>query len=285
MAKKPPTKSPKYDTVEVPGGRLAFQAAGRGDPVLLIHSVIADSRLWDREFPWLSKKHQTIRYDLRGFRASTPASAPYPLIGDVERLLDHVGVDRVFLVGSSMGGAIAVDYALAHPDSVAGLFLSAPGLTGGVLEPYTPEELASFQRDDKLSREIFAAWQAKKTDLAIDLLRQLWCSALEGEALERWRTMVAENAIEVFTDRSLARAEPRPPSEKRLSEIRVPTTVAMGDRDNPAQVFFARRIVRAIPGARLISIPGADHLVNLSTPDVFAAALNEALGDAPRRLS
>lgn len=261
----------------MPGGTLAYDVAGKGAPILFVHSVIADRRMWDREVAAFAPEHLVIRYDLRGFGGSAPATGPYSLVGDVESVLAHVGVDRAFVVGSSMGGAIAVDFALAHPEQVTGLLLAAPGLSGGIQAPYTPEEQASFERDEQISKATAEAWRKGDRTRAFDLLRELWCPALEGEALRRWKEMVDANATEVFTNRSEMQAEARPAAEPRLPRLTVPTTLLIGHRDNPASIFFARRIAGAVPGGRLTEIPAADHLINLSTPEAFATALRSAL--------
>lgn len=73
----------------VTGGQLAYETAGQGPPVLFTHSVIADSRVWDREFPLYSADHRTIRFDLRGFGGSSPASAASSYMEDIKSLLAH----------------------------------------------------------------------------------------------------------------------------------------------------------------------------------------------------
>jgi 3-oxoadipate enol-lactonase len=269
--------------VEVAGGHIAYETVGRGAPVLFLHSVIADSRMWDRELPIYSVDHQAVRFDLRGFGGSSPASAPFSYTDDMRTLLQHLEVERPFLVGSSMGGAFAIDFALENPQMVRGLFLVAPGLSGGFEPPFEPQELAAFEYDDKKSQEISSAWSKGKTSEAFELLRQLWCSALQGSSLELFRKMVLENTPEVFDNRSMQHAATPAPAAGRLSTIQVPTTVLVGDRDNPSSDCFVRRIVRSMPGARLVTVHGADHLVNLSRPSEFDQALVAALGEAAER--
>jgi len=275
--RKPENREPVRANLPVAGGHLAYETAGRGLPVLFLHSVIADSRMWDREIPRYSAKYQTIRFDLRGFGGSSPASAPFSYVEDLKSLISHLHVQRPYLVGSSMGGALAIDFALENPGMVRGLFLVAPGLSGGFKPPFDPEEQVAFDYDDRKSQEVAQSWSKGDASTAFELLRKLWCSALEGSSLELFRRMVEENALEVFEDRSAKNAEATPPAAGRLAAIKVPATILAGDRDNPSMEFFAKRIVRSIPGARLVKIPGADHLVNLSRPAAFDGALESAL--------
>jgi 3-oxoadipate enol-lactonase len=282
-ARSPAAGSTSRGKIDVAGGRLAYETSGQGPPLLFVHSVIADQRMWDREMRVHSAHRRTIRFDLRGFGGSSPATAPYSNNEDIEAVLSHAGVSRTFLVGSSMGGALAVNFALEHPERVTGLLLAAPGLSGGVAPPYDPEEQEAFEYDEKKSQDITQAWSAGNAEKAYDLLRQLWCSALTGEAEPLFRRMVEENRSEVFEDRSMRLAQSPPAAEGRLPSLQVPTTVMIGDRDNPSSVPFARRIARAVPGARLITVPGADHLINLSRPEAFDRALAAALAATEQR--
>jgi 3-oxoadipate enol-lactonase len=269
----PPTRA----KLKVPGGELSYETAGHGPGILFLHSAIADSRLWDREMPIYSETHQAIRFDLRGYGGSSPATTPFSYVEDIAALLAHLGVHKPLLVGSSMGGAYAIDFALEHPGEVGGLLLVAPGLSGGFEPPFSPEEQTAFDYDDKKSREVADEWSKGDSASAFELLRQLWCQALEGTSLALFRQMVEQNALEVFADRSASHATRGPAAAGRLHTIKVPTTLLAGDRDNPSMDCFARRIAGSIAGTHLVKVRGADHLVNLSRPTDFDRALKAAL--------
>ncbi len=233
--------------------------------------------MWAREQRTFSNEHRVVRFDLRGYGGSSPATQPFSYVRDVRSLVDHLRLDRPMLVGASMGGAFAINYALEHPNDLRGLLLVAPGISGGFEPPFEPAEQAAFEADEKQSGAIAGAWARHDLTAAIEGVRSLWCPALEGEALRLFRTMVTENAEEVLGDRSALHAERSPPAAARLSSIRVPTTVLVGDRDNPASAYFARRIAKGIPGAKLVEVSGADHLLNLGRPDAFDAGLRSVL--------
>ena len=263
--------------VGVLGGELAYDEDGRGEPVLFIHSAIADRRMWEDQSAHFSRDHRVVCFDLRGFGGSSPASGEFSYTDDIHSLLTHLRISRAFLVGCSMGGAFAIDFALAYPQMVSGLLLAAPGLSGGVEAPFEPDEKSAFEYDEKKSEKITEAWSNGDRSEAVELLRQLWCSALTGPSLDLFRTMVEENSAEVFENQSMKLATNPPPAYVRLGEIRMPTTILIGDQDNPSSPVFARRIARGIPRARLVNVPGADHLVNLSTPKAFDVELTAAL--------
>jgi len=260
-------------TLDVPGGTIAYEEGGRGRPIILLHEGIADRRMWNREFSRLVLDHRVVRYDLRGYGASPPATSEYSPVRDLVALLDHLGVTRPLIVGPSVGWKIALDLTLAYPQRVGAMLLIAPGYSGMDYD-HVPGGKATFERDERLSKAAGDAWAAGKLEEATEHLRQLWASSLTGGALDLFRTMVRDNAKEVFEERS-GRFETREgePGAARLKEIRVPTRILVGDRDNPAMPHCANFLARGIAGAQVQLVPGADHLLNLSRPEAFDSAL------------
>ncbi|HLM91248.1 MAG TPA: alpha/beta hydrolase [Thermoplasmata archaeon] len=268
-------------TMDVPGGKIAYEEQGRGRPIVLLHEGIADRRMWNREFSLLARDHRVARYDLRGYGGSTSATSEYSPVRDLVALLDHLGLTRPLIVGPSVGGKIALDLTLAYPARVGALLLIAPGYSGMDYD-HVPGGKATFERDERLSKAAADAWAAGKLEEAIEHLRQLWASSLTGSALDLFRTMVQDNAKEVFEERS-GRYETREgePAAARLTEIRVPTRILVGDRDNPAMPHCANFLARGIAGATVQLVPGADHLLNLSRPDAFDTALRGFVESLP----
>jgi 3-oxoadipate enol-lactonase len=260
-------------TLDVAGGKLSYEEAGRGRPIVLLHEGIADRRMWNREFPLLAREHQVVRYDLRGYGGTPPATTEYSPVQDLVALIDHLALKQPLIVGPSMGGKIALDLTLANPDKVGALLLIAPGYSGMDYD-HVPGGKATFERDETLSKAAADSWAAGKLEEATEHLRQLWASVLPGRALDHFRTMVRDNATEIFEERS-GRYETREgkPAATRLNEIRVPTRILVGDRDNPAMPHLANFLGRGIAGSQVQLVPGADHLLNLSRPDAFDAAL------------
>jgi 3-oxoadipate enol-lactonase len=267
--------------LDVPGGKISYEEGGRGRGVVLLHEGIADRRMWNREFSLLARDQRVVRYDLRGYGGSAPATSEYSPVGDLVALLDHLGLTRPVIVGPSVGGKIALDLTLAHPERVGALLLIAPGYSGMDYD-HVPGGKATFERDERLSKAASDAWAAGKLEEATEHLRQLWASSLTGSALDLFRTMVRDNATEIFEERS-GRYETREggPAAGRLKEIRVPTRILVGDRDNPAMPHCANFLARGIAGAKVQLVPGADHLLNLSRPDAFDIAFRGFIESLP----
>lgn len=261
----------------VPGGQLAYEIAGKGTPIVFIHAAIADRRMWNREFDAYSRDHTVVRYDRRGFGESPPATAPYSEIEDLRAVLDHLRLGASILVGCSNGGGLALDLAVEHPSAVKELLLVATGVSGfdGSTDPQGQPD---YDADGVRLKEVFKAWTAGRKEVALQGLREYWCSMQTGPELELVRRMMRENADEIFTDASAQHNRGlEAPALPRLKSIRVPTTVLYGDHDEPTGGWIARRVAREIPGAEFVPVSGADHLVNLSRPDAFDAALKRLL--------
>lgn len=268
-------------SLDVPGGKIAYEVEGQGIPLVLLHEGIADRRMWNREFPLLAREQRVVRYDLRGFGGSPPATSAYSPVRDLVRLLEELDLARPLIVGPSAGGRIALDLALAHPEKVGALLLIAPGYSGMDYD-HVPGGKATFERDETLSKAAADAWAAGRLEEATEHLRQLWASSLTGEALDLFRAMVRDNAKEVFEDRSAAfETREGAPAAGRLAELRAPTRILVGDKDNPAMPHCANFLARGIAGATVELVAGADHLLNLSRPDAFDAAVATLLREVP----
>src|ERR1700760_45249 len=118
-------------TIEVPGASLMAESAGRGDPLVLLHGFGDARHSWEPLVAALSPEREVIRYDLRGFgQSSISARLPYRHAADLTALIDTLHLDCCDLLGISLGGSIALNFALDHPQRVRRLILINPALTG-----------------------------------------------------------------------------------------------------------------------------------------------------------
>src|SRR5437899_7576992 len=127
-----PFSVPAADTgfAAVPGGRLYYEVIGAGPTVVLLHGGNLDHRMWDQQLPVLLPHFRVVRYDARGFGRSSPADTAFQAQTDLYALLQHLAVQHASLVGLSLGGRIAIDFALDHPEMVDKLLLAGPGVSG-----------------------------------------------------------------------------------------------------------------------------------------------------------
>src|SRR5260221_9539684 len=103
--------------------RIHYETAGAGPALVFVHAGVSDRRMWDPQFETFAADYQVIRFDLRGFGKSKITDGAYSNRADLSRVLDTLGVKKAVLVGCSMGGATALDYALEQPEAVRALVL------------------------------------------------------------------------------------------------------------------------------------------------------------------
>src|SRR5687767_12877214 len=135
--------------LSVNGAKLAYEVAGRGPSIVLLHAGVADMSMWDEPFRELSKRSRVVRYDMRGFGASKTEAVEFSNRQDLLSLMDHLKIDKAILVGNSRGGIIALDFTLEHPSRVSGLVCVAGGISGLEAEP-TAEEKTVFDKIEAL---------------------------------------------------------------------------------------------------------------------------------------
>ena len=253
---------------EVNGTRLFYESGGRGPAVVLIHGGLVDSRLWDGQMRPLSKRFRVVRYDLRGYGQSAAPSEPFSHLEDLRGLLDFLKIEKAALVGLSLGGIIAADFALEHPERVERLVLVGPGLRGDKQPP--PKDAAASLEAMSRGPEAFADASMK---------RELYAAVRPGsDAHARLRRMLLENFKALSSLRPGFLKYPEPPTAERLADIKPPTLVLIGSRDGRNLLNIADTLAANIPGARKVTIPGASHHPPVETPAELNRALLDFLG-------
>ena len=183
--------------------------------------------MWDPQFDLFARRFRVVRYDHRGFGKTKPTHTPFMLHEDLLSVMRRLGIARAVLVGCSMGGSTAIDFALAYPDMVDALVLSGPGLSGWAWSP----EMVKFLTD------MFERIGAGDIDGARELNERLW---LDGPRDSRsidpiYRARASALSVDNFRPErwTIQPQPPSPPSSERLAEIKAPTLVMIGDCDAP----------------------------------------------------
>jgi pimeloyl-ACP methyl ester carboxylesterase len=250
---------------------LYYEIAGEGHPLVLIHGGLVNSGLWDDQFEVFAGQYRTLRYDVRGFGKSKSPAAYYSNHSDLRDLLDDLGIKRAYVLGLSMGGAIAIDFTLAYPGYVAALIPVAAGLGGYHVKESSP-----------LRDELRAAYDSGDKPRAVELSLQLWTDGpnrtpdqVDPAARERIRVMT----IHTFDlpDTENWQQPLKPPAIDRLAEIRVPTLFIVGDQDVPDILDISNLVVNAVPGARKAVIANTAHHLNVEQPAEFNRIVLEFL--------
>jgi len=254
--------------VQVEGGRLYYERAGKGPTVVLIHAGLWDSRMWDDQFEAFAKRYDVIRYDLRGYGRSDRPTAPYSDVDDLLSLLVFLYVERASLVGMSVGGAIAIDFTLANPEMVANLVPAVSGLSG-----YEWADPGVNMLDEEVARAV----EAGEPERAMEISLVVWAPLQTSpEVDERIRRIAMDNAHTFLIPDDLVRAAP--PAVDRLGRIEAPTLVIEAERDVGEIHAIAKLLAERIPGAQKRVIAGADHVVNVRAPQKFNRLVLDFLG-------
>jgi 3-oxoadipate enol-lactonase len=227
----------------------AEHLAGDGVPVVLLHPGIGDSRVWDAVVPGLDGR-RVVRYDVRGYGRSPAPTEEFSILEDLVTVLDALALERVLLVGCSMGGGTALSLALADPGRVQGLVLLCPGVPGF---PW-PEE-------PELDAEYDALAAARDVEGLVRFGLREWAAAGDDAAA---RAQLEAAVPAWFEQDVFLKADP--PVYDRLHEVAAPTAVMVGDKDRPILAAVAGATAARIPNAEFIWMPGADHLPSLRDP-------------------
>ncbi len=248
------------------GGQLAYEAVGDGVPVVFLHGFGLDLRMWTPQVEGLRSSHRVIRYDLRGFGCSSlPPTTSYAHEYDLARLLDDLRASPAHVVGLSMGGRMALRFALAHPSAVRSLVLASSAVDG---------QARSAAWDDRWNAICIAA---KSGDIAG--AKRLWLAhpLFDPARADATRAALLANMIEDYSGwhwhNTDPVARPDPPLSQRLAEIRTPTLIVTGEYDLPDYHACADILAQNLPAARRLVVRHAGHMVNLEAPTEFNEAL------------
>jgi 3-oxoadipate enol-lactonase len=268
LAARGESAPPASGFADVNGTRLYYEMRGHGRAVVLVHGGLVDSRQWDDQMKPLAARYRAVRYDLRGYGRSAAPSGPFSPIEDLRALLDFLEIDRATLVGLSLGGMIAADFALEHPDRVDRLVLSGTGLRGDT-QPPDENSLRAYQTGAREGAEkYFAAF------LQSDLLAGVRNRPAPRERMHR---MMTDNFKALTYLRPGMLVYPERPTIERLGDIHAPTLVIIGNLDGVALRNIADTITARVAGARKIVIAGASHHPPVETPREFNHALLDFL--------
>jgi 3-oxoadipate enol-lactonase len=248
---------------EVNGTRIAYDLAGSGPAVLLLHAGIGDRRMWDAQFPPFAEHFTVIRFDARGFGETRKPDAPFAPYADAIALLDHLGISRAHFVGVSMGSQTAIEAAIAAPERVSAL-VAVAARTG---TPVSSSLRAGWDRVNEL-------YEAGAIAGAVEYELRMWADGPDRspDAVDpEIRELVREMNAALFTRDDVAGEEIPldPPAAERLAEISSPTLIVYGDKDIMDVRQAAGPLAAAIPDARQAVIPDAAHLPQMERPEVF----------------
>ena len=268
--------------LEAGGVRFSYCAAGGGaatpasaaplrTPLVLLHGIGSNARSWAEQLAGLGDVRRVLAWDAPGYGDSTPVAPPRPTAADyaerLARFLDGLGLDRIVLLGHSLGALVAGSFTATRPERVERLILANPAL-GHRTDPAAPLPPPAQGRLDDLAALGPAGFAAKRAP------RLLSAMATPAE-IARARDTMAEIRPDGYRQAvaMLAQGDLRADA----GAVAVPTLVLSGAEDSVTPPAGSRALTAATPNARYLEIEGAGHLSYLERPAAFNAAVREFL--------
>ena len=253
--------------IKANGIQMNYELSGKKDAsvVILSHSLGSSLVMWDLQMDVLKPHFQVLRYDIRGHGRSEAPARPYTLelLGeDAIGLLDALGIDRVHWIGLSMGGMIGQSIALNHRNRLKSLGLcDTAAVIAAEVQPIWQERIDAARKkgmesqvEATMERWFTPSFHSANSPKEALIRNQFLATPLQGylgcmEAIRKLNYLV------------------------RLTEIKIPTLIMVGEDDPGAPVAASEAMHKRIPNSRLVVIPSARHLSNVEQPEAFNAAL------------
>jgi pimeloyl-ACP methyl ester carboxylesterase len=260
--------------------RIYYEIAGEGQPFVMIHAGVADHRQWNNEFAYFGNRFRVLRYDMRGYGKSEPVEGEFSHLQDLTALLDYLHIEEpLLLMGCSMGGGLAMNFALEHPSRVKALIMVGSAPTGLELNVPTVAKFAEVEK----------AFNAGNLDLVSELETQIWFDGTgrsPAQVNQEMRQLVYEmNRIALSHEvKGLGKRLPDTelPAVERLSELKIPVLAIIGAHDTPYILASADYMLEKFPSAQKAIIEDAAHLPNMDHPEEFQRIVTQFLdGVAP----
>lgn len=267
--------------LQTDGIAIYYEEEGAGEPVVLIGGLTSTVEVWELQRRALAQAYRVVLPDNRGsgrtrVAADDGSRSIRRFAADVLALLDGLGLERVHLVGASMGGMIVQQFAVDHPERLRSLIIACSHCGGAAAVQPPPEAATRLVSGSSAG----AGADAERAGLEV---------VFHPDSFERRR-----EAVELY--QRTKKAWPHPPHEvarralavrdfdvsERLRDLRVPTLVICGADDAIIPAENSRELARRIPGAELVVIPAAGHVFFVEEPDATNRALLEFLARCPR---
>ncbi|MEQ8427805.1 MAG: alpha/beta hydrolase [Gammaproteobacteria bacterium] len=256
------------------GVKIRYEVSGKGEPLLLIHGWTFNRHMWSEQIPDFQKHYKTITYDRRGCGESDGGSDLRLEAEDLRELLDHLQIDRTFLLGMSQGGRIALRFAYLYPERVKALILQCAPLDG-----YKP----AIKSADQIPIQDYAQLVA---DGKIDAVRKQWLQhplmaipADKPDIAEKIKAIInCYSGSDLQCGINERMAFPVNLAEN-LDQIKAATLLIVGDKETDTLKDVTDKLLNGIRGSKKVVINGGGHLINLIKPALYNKAVLEFLAE------
>ncbi|WP_340114062.1 alpha/beta fold hydrolase [Maribellus mangrovi] len=261
---------PKTGIAEVNGTKLYYELAGAGECIVFIHGNIGDCRHWDNQIDFFAKKYQVLRYDVRGYgQSAMPVKGEkYSDHGDLRALLDYLDIEKVHIVGFSMGSSIAVNFALEYPKMTSSLVPVGPWVNG-----YDSPAASDFLRE---FRSISSIVNEKGVKVAAEEhveFEYVNSHIMSRKVKKRIIDIAYDYTFWHFINRESIRIEPD--AVNLIENIEMPALIFTSEYDIQVCREVADLLKEKILHSTKVDIKDATHFMFMDKPKEFNNALSE----------
>lgn len=256
-------------------GRASLSGVETGDglPVVFLHAGVCDKRMWSSQMQAVADAGwHAVAYDRRGYGETVTEDEAFNHLDDLEAVLEALGIHAAVFVGCSMGGGLAVDFALRNPGRVIGLVLIGTSVTGSPWSATDAEQMIETAEED--------AYERSDWDMVNRVQAHAW---LDGPRAQSGR--VSGAARDLFLDmNALALSKPpltleeeRPSAWRRVAEVNAPTLLLVGEEDFTALIERHEYLSEEMPNAFAAVLEGTAHIPSIERPELVNSMLLEFL--------
>ncbi len=270
--------------VNLRGHDLSFVDTGEGSAILFIHGLLGSHENWTHLVDRLDTDHRVVIPDLFGHGASAKPVGDYSLgahAAILRDLIDRLGIDRVTLVGHSLGGGIAMQFCYLFPERVEALVLVSTGGLGRTVSPLLRS--ATLPGAELVLPVIASSWVRERVESVGRAVRGLgWRPSADASAAWKGFTSLSDaESRRAFLATTRGVIDPGGQTVNALGHLaageHIRTLVIWGTRDRMIPVGHAERAHEIFPGAKVVLFEGAGHFPHLEQPDRFASVLESFL--------
>lgn len=266
--------------IRTDAGVLRYHEAGDGPPLLLLHGSgpgVTGWRNFRGNLAVFAEKFRCLVLEFPGFGVSDDFGG-HPMVTALDavvRFVDALGLDTVDIIGNSMGGGVALNYAIAHPERV-GKVVTIGGIGKNIFSPGPGEGIKLLQEfTEEPSRERLIQWlHSMVYDPAVvteELIEERWTQATDPATLDSARRMYSKAAFAMMV--KAMEASDAPPPWAMLHKVAAPTLITWGRDDRVSPLDMALIPMRTIPRAELHVFPNCGHWAMIERKDEFESAV------------
>lgn len=268
-----------------PSCQLYYEAAGKGDTLILLHGYGTDRRLWDKVFTPLSRHYHVVRYDLRGYGLSGKPEVGFGYLhaDDLAALMDDLSIRQAYLAGVSLGGRVVTEFMALYPERVRAAIVSSGALSQIPDRSSVPPKVVRMYNDTVFAEK---RRQAKENEArGVDVLKKEWKKGMKGISGKRYRHIKKDlermiddwEAWQWFNPETDAFIGDQADSLLSRQTKHPPMLLLIGQFDFTENKKAMQRLAKICPEATIHLLPDAGHFTVMESPRAFVKKIRSFL--------